>query len=76
MITGSGGGIVGSLSDITYLTGQEAHNQGYINITSVGNGSGGSQCKVTMSGYIGRNQMEIKRTDGGTLVWDDIEQGE
>ena len=76
MITGSGGGIVGSLSDITYLTGQEAHNQGYINITSVGNGSGGSQCKVTMSGYIGRNQMEIKRTDGGTLVWHDIEQGE
>lgn len=76
MIRGSGGGIVGDLSDITRLTGQEAHNQGYINVTSVGNGRGGSQCKVTMSGYIGRNHMEIVRSDGGTLVWHDIYQGE
>ena len=76
MIRGSGGGVVGSLSDITYLTGKEAHDQGYINITSTGKGNGGTQCKVTMSGYIGRNHMEIVRTDGGTLVWHDIYQGE
>ena len=75
MIVGSGGGTVGDLSDVTYLTGQEAHNQGYINVTSVGNGRGGSQCKVTMSGYIGRNHMEIQR-EGGTVVWHDVYQGE
>lgn len=77
MITGSGGGIVGNVSDVTYLSGQEAHDQGYINIISAGNGRGGLPCKVYMSGYIGRNQMEIRRSDvGNTLVWHDIEQGE
>lgn len=75
MIVGNSGGIVGSLSDITYLTGQQAHEQGYINITSAGSGRGGSQCKVTMNGYIGRNLMEIKTGDD-LLIYHDIYQGE